>query len=261
MNLELEGRVAWVLGASSGIGRATAESLAREGCAVAVSARRAEVLDEVATNITSTGGRCLAVPVDVTDAASIDAGAEQVRARLGPVDILIANGGGPPAGAFVDLSESELNDAFSLTVASAWRLTKAVVPAMRAKRAGFIAFITSSSTQEVITGLLLSNSLRAAVVGLAKTLSKELGPDGIRVVCVAPGRIRTPRSDRLDGLRARRRGISIEELRDEAQANIPLRRYGKPDEIGDVIAFLASERAAYVTGISVLVDGGMLDSL
>ena len=229
---------------------------------MAVSARRPEPLDEAARDITrATQNRCLAVPLDVTDAAAIEEAARQVAVELGPVEVLVANAGGPPAGRFDDLREACLEEGFALVTASAWRLVKAVLPGMRSKGGGCIVFITSTSTHEVIPSLLLSNSLRRAVVGLAKTLSKELGPEGVRVLCVAPGSIATARSEDLLEARARESGKTVEKVRAESEAGVPLGRYGRPEEIGDVVAFLASARASYMTGVSVVVDGGLLDSV
>jgi 3-oxoacyl-[acyl-carrier protein] reductase len=262
VDLGLGGRVAWVLGASSGLGRACAAALAGEGAAVALSARRREPLEEAAAAIrTETGARCLAVALDVSDPDAVVAAHRDVVAHLGDVDILVANAGGPPPGTFAETDRDTLHRAFSLTVGSAWSLAKAVTPAMQRRGRGALVFLTSWSTKEVIEGLLLSNMMRAAVVGLAKTLSKELGPRGIRVVCVAPGKIDTPRLQALDEGAARRAGTPPAEIRAASEHGIPLRRYGAPRELGDVVAFLASDRASYVTGTSVVVDGGLLDSL
>jgi 3-oxoacyl-[acyl-carrier protein] reductase len=262
VDLKLQGKVAWVLGASSGLGRASAHSLAREGASVALSARRPEPLEEAAGHIArDTGAHCVSLPLDASDGDAIAGAAARVKAELGPVDVLLANAGGPPAGGFEDFADEGLYDAFALTTASAWRLTKAVLPDMRARGAGCVLYVTSSSTKEVIPGLLLSNMLRAAVVGMAKTLSKELGSEGIRVLCVAPGRIKTPRVDSLDAIHARRSGRSVDEVRAESESRIPLGRYGRPEEFGDVVAFLASERASYLTGTSVVVDGGLLNGV
>ena len=258
MELELEGRVAWVLGGSSGLGRAAATALAREGARVAISARNGEKLGSVAAEI---GGECTAVPVDVRDAEAIADGHAEVTERLGPVDILVANSGGPPAGGFDAHDDTSLHAAYELLIASAWRLTKAVLPSMLEKKGGVLLYVTSSSTYEPIPGLLLSNMMRPAVVAMAKTLSKELGPEGIRVMCVTPGRIATPRVESLDRGRAESAGRSLEEVRRASEASIPLQRYGEPPEFGDVVAFLASERAAYMTGTSVVVDGGLIGGL
>jgi 3-oxoacyl-[acyl-carrier protein] reductase len=260
MDLELHGKVAWVLGASSGLGRASATSLAHEGAAVALSARDEELLREASDALEQESrSRCLAVPLDVTDAAAIPAAAERITSELGPIDVLVANAGGPPAGSFTAFDDDALHAAFELTTASAWRLAHAVVPSMKERGSGVIIFITSSSTKEVVEGLLFSNMMRAAVVGMAKTMSKELGPDGIRVLCVAPGRIETPRVNALDELQAKSAGRTVDEVRASTWSKIPLGRYGDPREFGDVVAFLASERASYVTGTSVVVDGGLLN--
>jgi 3-oxoacyl-[acyl-carrier protein] reductase len=247
MDLELDGKVAWVLGGSSGLGRASAEAVAREGGLVAISARGETKLKQAASEIAAdTGAQCVAFPLDVTNADAITSVAAEISSELGPIDILVANAGGPPAGTFDDFGDDALHEAFELTAASAWRLTDAVIPAMRQRGAGVVIFITSSSSKEPISGLLLSNMMRPAVVGMAKTLSKELAGDGVRVVCVAPGRIETPRTQALG-----HSGVDA----------IPLGRLGQPPEIGDVVAFLASARASYITGVTVLVDGGASSGL
>lgn len=262
MDLELDDKVAWVLGASSGLGLASATSLAREGASVALSARGQEKLTEAAASIEEeTGNRSIAVPLDVTDVAGIRAASERISTEQGPIDILVANAGGPPPGSFTGFDDDALQAAFELTAASAWRLAHAVVPSMRKRGAGVIIFITSSSTKEVIPGLLFSNMLRPALMGMAKTMSKELGADGIRVLCVAPGRIETPRVDALDEVHARSSGRSVQEVREASSSKIPLGRYGEPREFGDVVAFLASRRASYMTGTSVVVDGGLLNGI
>jgi 3-oxoacyl-[acyl-carrier protein] reductase len=247
MNLGLSGKVAWVLGGSSGLGRACAEALADEGACVAISARDETRLREAASQIDSDGGgRCIAIPLDVTDVAAIGSAAAEVESQLGPIEILVANAGGPPSGSFDSFDDDALHRAFDLTAASAWRLVASVISPMKERGSGVILFITSSSTKEMIPGLLLSNMMRPAVVGMAKTLSKELGPHGVRVVCVAPARIETPRT------RALGHG---------GTESIPLGRLGRPQELGDVVAFLVSERASYVTGVTLLVDGGASNGL
>jgi 3-oxoacyl-[acyl-carrier protein] reductase len=262
MDLGLEGKVAWVLGASSGLGRATALALGREGARVAVSARREDLLKGVAMEIgTESGAEGLAVPCDVTDADAITTAAQRVSGELGPVDILVSNAGGPPPGPFDGLDDETLYGAFTLTAASAWRLAKAVVPDMQSRGSGCLIFLTSVSTKEMVPNLLLSNMMRAAVVGLAKTLSKELAPKGIRSLCVAPGRIETDRLKQLDEDASQRTGRSVEEIRKSIQANIPLGRYGDPEEFGNVVAFLASDKASYLNGVTVVVDGGLLNGI
>ena len=261
MDLGLEGRVAWVTGASAGLGRASALALAREGAHVAVSARRADALDEVVAAAEADGGRCVAVPVDVTDGDSVSEAATAVTKRLGPISILVGNAGGPPPGTFETTSEGTLRDAYELVTVAAWRLIEAVVPSMEERGQGCITFITSWGTKEPIPGLLPSNAVRPAVVGLVKTLATELGPRGIRLLCVAPGRIDTDRLRSVDAATAQRQGASAEEVAEASRARIPLRRYGTPEEFGRVVAFLSSDAASYVTGVTVAVDGGILSGL
>lgn len=256
MDLGLDDKIAWVLGASSGLGRATAAALAREGATVAVSARDPQRLAAAADDI---GG--YPYPLDVTDAAGIAATGTAIATELGPIDILVANAGGPPPGRIDQIDEETFYRAFELTTASAWRLVKAVLPGMQERGRGVLVFVTSWGTKEVIPPLLLSNTMRAAVVGFAKTLSKQLGSDGIRALCVAPGRFDTDRLRELDELAAASSGRTVEEVVAASHAQIPAGRYGRPSEFGDVVAFLASERASYINGITVTVDGGMIGSL
>jgi 3-oxoacyl-[acyl-carrier protein] reductase len=262
MDLRLSGKVAWVLGGSSGLGRGSAESLAWEGAAVAISARDPERLETAANEIREkTGGRVVAVPLDVSDGDAIAPAHERVVAELGEVDILVANAGGPTPGTFDTNDTDDLDAAFHLTLRSAWLLSKAVEPAMLDGGRGVIAFITSSSTKEPISGILLSNVFRPGVTGMAKTMATELGPHGIRVFCVAPGRIDTARVRNLDKVRADASGRSLEDVARESGAAIPLGRYGTIEEFGDVVAFMCSERASYVSGTTVVVDGGALHGL
>jgi 3-oxoacyl-[acyl-carrier protein] reductase len=262
MNLGLAGKVAWVTGGSSGLGRAAASSMAAEGAAVAISSRNEQDLKAAAVEISEqTGAPCMAVPLDVTDARAIPEAAGRISEELGAIDVLVSNAGGPPPGPFEAFDDEDMFGAFTLTTASAWRLTKAVLPVMRERGSGCLIYLTSGSTKEVIEGLLLSNMMRAAVVGMAKTLSKELGPHGIRALCVAPGRIHTKRLEQLDSNKAERTGRTVEDVRNEITAGIPLGRYGDPQEFGDAVAFLASERASYISGVSLVVDGGHLDGL
>lgn len=262
MDLELEDKVAWVIGASSGLGLASAWSLAREGTTVAISARRSDELRAHAAAIEKeTGARCLPVELDVTGPSAIEDAGRKVIEELGGIDICVANAGGPSPGTFDDLAEDQLRAAFDLTIASAWRLARVATASMKERRGGAMIFITSGSVKEPIANLLLSNMMRPAVTGMAKTLSKELGPLGIRVVCVAPGRIATDRVASLDRLAAEKSGRTPDEVTAASQSAIPLGRYGDPGEFGDVVAFVASARASYVTGSTVIVDGGALHGL
>ena len=262
MNLGLDNKVAWVLGGSSGLGRASATVLAQEGASVAISARDEVRLKAAAAEIDGVGsGTCIGVPLDVTDGAAIKQRATEIETELGGFDILVANAGGPPPGTFDDFDDDALNDAFTLTTASAWRVTKAVLPSMRTRGGGTIVYITSISTKEVLDRLLFSNMMRAAVVGMAKTLARELASDGIRVNCVAPGLHDTPRVQQLDEARAKAEGKPVEELRARVTASIPAGRLGDPLEFGNAVAFLASEAASFISGVSLTVDGGQLRSM
>jgi 3-oxoacyl-[acyl-carrier protein] reductase len=256
MDLGLKDKVAWVLGGSSGLGKASATVLAAEGARVAISARGEAKLSEVAEEI-----GCLAFPLDVSDGDALAATAAGIESELGGFDVLVANAGGPPPGRFDDFDEAALYDAFTLTTASAWRATKAVLPSMRSRGGGAIVYITSITTKEIVDGLLLSNMMRAAVVGMAKTLARELAADGIRVVCAAPGHHDTPRVQQLDAARAKAEDKPLEEIQQRMAASIPRGRLGDPMEFGNVVAFLASEAASFVSGVSLTVDGGQLRSM
>lgn len=201
------------------------------------------------------------VELDVSDPSGIEEAGRAIIEELGGIDICVSNAGGPTPGTFEDLDEDQLRAAVDLTLASAWRLAKVATPSMRTRGGGAIIFITSGSAKEPIGNLLLSNVLRPAVTGLAKTLSKELGPHGIRALCVAPGRIQTDRVAALDRLSGERSGRTAEEVAEASRSGIPLGRYGDPTEFGDVVAFVASPRAAYMTGSTVVVDGGSLHGL
>jgi 3-oxoacyl-[acyl-carrier protein] reductase len=258
----LDGKVAWVLGGSSGLGLASAKVLAQEGASLAISARDSDRLAGATTEIDQfSGGRCIGVPLDVTDGDALKAAAAMIESELGGFDILVANAGGPPSGTFDDFDDDALYDAFTLTTASAWRATKAVLESMRARGGGAIVYITSITTKEVVDRLLLSNMMRAAVVGLAKTLARELASDGIRVVCVAPGHHDTPRVQQLDAARAQAEDMPIEAIRARTAASIPAGRLGDPIEFGNAVAFLASDAASYISGVSLTVDGGQLRSM
>lgn len=257
MDTGLEGKVAWVTGASAGLGLGSARSLVREGARVAISARDTDKLQRAADGIGA-----LAVPCDVSKPEDVTAAARRVAAELGSVDVLVSNpGSGPPPRHFVDVDDATMRSAFELLVASAWNLTKAVLPGMLERESGVIVYVTSASTKEVLGNLLLSNMMRPAVVGMAKTLSKEVGASGVRVLCAAPGRHATDRVDFLDRSIAEAAGRDLAEVQATSAERIALRRYGEPDEFGDLVAFLASDRASFLTGITVVADGGGLDGL
>jgi len=247
MDLGLRGRTAIVCGASSGLGLATSASLAEEGANVAMFARRRDELEREANRLGA-----LAVRGDVTNRADLERLVERTVEAFGGIDVLVWNSGGPPAGKAADIDDDALESAFELLLQPAVRLVGLCLPHLERSAAGRIVCITSVAAKEPTGNLALSNTLRPGVVGFAKSLSRELGPKGITVNCVAPGRIETPRMTELYGPD----GPSPDEL-----AQIPLGRIGSPREFGDVVCFLASDRAAYVTGTTVLVDGGISRSL
>jgi 3-oxoacyl-[acyl-carrier protein] reductase len=242
VDLGLTGRTAIVCGASSGLGLASAEALAGEGANVAMFSRRRDLLQREAERIGA-----LAVRGDVTSAADLERLVERTLDAFGGIDVVVWNGGGPPPGTAADITDETLDDAFALLLSPPIRLVRLCLPHLERSPAGRVLCITSTAVIEPVPHLALSNTLRPGVTGWAKTLSRELGPKGITVNCVAPGRIDTPRMQELYG----ESGPGPEVI-----DQIPLGRLGTPREFGDVVCFLASDRASYVSGTTVLVDGG-----
>ena len=246
MDLGLKGRTALICGASSGLGLASAEALAGEGANVTMFARRRDVLEREADRIGA-----LAVRGDVSLPQDLERVVATTLEAFGGIDILVWNSGGPPAGTGTEVTPDSLEQAVELMVMPAVRLVGSCLPHLERSEGGRILAITSLAAKEPTAHLALSNALRPAVTGWLKTLATELGPRGITVNCVAPGRIATPRLEYL----------YPEGPTEDQVADIPLRRWGEPREFGDVVCFLASERARYVSGQTIVVDGGLQRAL
>ncbi|HSL00470.1 MAG TPA: SDR family oxidoreductase [Rubrobacteraceae bacterium] len=255
MELNLEGRSFVVGGASSGLGRAVAEQLVAEGASILLVARDADVLQEVANEL---GERAHPCPADVSHPSGVDKAAAVAVDRLGALDGVLVNAGGPPFGPALELTDEQWLDAFHLLIGGPVRLLRSVVPHMN--EGASVLFITSTSVREPIAGLDSSNVLRPGVAALVKCLARELGPR-IRVNSVAPGRIDTARSRSLDESRATDSGVTVEEQRRKVSEGIPLGRYGDPEELGRAAAFLLSPAASYITGVSLQVDGGLVSAI
>jgi 3-oxoacyl-[acyl-carrier protein] reductase len=258
MDLGLKDRVALVAASSQGIGRATAEAFAAEGCRVAMCARNAANLEAAAENIRRRyDAEVLAHAFDVSDPAAVGGFVARVMERFGSVDICVANAGGPPAKGFLAATLEEWQCALELNFLSAVYLAREVIPHMPRKRWGRIVTLTSITTKQPVTDLVLSNAVRAAVLGLVKSLANEFGKDGILVNNVAPGFTATDRLKELARARASVSGKSEQQIVDGWGADAPLERLGEPREVAETIVWLASERASYITGQTLLVDGGM----
>jgi 3-oxoacyl-[acyl-carrier protein] reductase len=262
VDLGLTGKVAMVAGASRGLGYAVARRLAIEGARVSILSRRREDICAAATRIREeTGREVVAVAGDVASADAIEAWHAATRQQWGGVDLLFTNSGGPPPGGALAFDDDGWRRAFDLLLLSVVRLTRMVVPSLRARGGGAILMGTSSSVKEPIPSLALSTVLRAGVSAFAKSLAVELAPERIRVNQLVPGRIDTDRVREIDEANGKKVGISAAEQRTRAVAAIPLGRYGAPDEFGAAAAFLLSDAASYITGATLQVDGGLLRSI
>jgi 3-oxoacyl-[acyl-carrier protein] reductase len=262
MDTGLTGRIALVSGASRGLGRAAAAALAAEGARVAIVARQEAMLTEAAASIArETGSEVVPIVCDVSKAAEAREAVRRTARQFGGLDVLVTNAGGPRAGTFDTLGEDDWLQAVDLTLMSVVRMSMEAVPLMRKRGGGRIIHITSVSVKQPVDNLMLSNSLRPAVVGFAKSLATELASDKILVNCVAPGYTRTDRVIELTRAIASREGTAADVVEQRLVAQIPMRRLGEPHELASLIVFLASQRASYITGTTLQVDGGYVRSL
>ena len=262
MDFGIKGKTAFVAAGSKGLGRAIAEELAAEGVDLFLCARGKESLMQTRDEIAQRSGvRVEAMPADVAREKEARDVVREAIARFGKIDILVTNAGGPPSGKFESLTPEMWSAAVDLTLMSVVNLTREVVPGMKERRWGRIINVTSIAVKQPVDGLMLSNSLRAAVTGFAKTLSNEVAGFGITVNNILPGYTRTERIDQLAQAAATREGITTEAAAARWESEIPAGRLGEPREFGAVAAFLASERASFVTGTSIPVDGGWIKGL
>ncbi len=262
MLLGLQDRVAVVMGGSSGLGLAVARELCRQQARVVIAARSEGALQEAAEEVRrETGGQILAVPADATQAEAVQRLVEETLERWGRVDIALANSGGPPSGSFESVSIEQFEHAVQLNLLSTVYLAKAVTPHMKQNRWGRFIALTSLTVKQPLRGMVLSNTARAGVVGLVKSMATELAPFNVLCNVVAPGWTRTARVEELVAQRADREGRQPEEILREIEDGIPMGRMGRPEELADLVVFLASERASYITGTTIQVDGGRVQGL
>jgi len=261
MELGIRGRTALVLGGGGGLGGAIAHVLATEGVGIAVADIEAAAVKRSVDQIEAKGGEALGLVWDISDLTAVDKNVSAIEGRFGPVDVLVNITGGPPPTPAAGQEPNLWSKHFGAMVLSVIAITDRVLPNMKARGWGRIITSTSSGVVAPIPNLGLSNSLRLALVGWSKTLAREVARDGITANIVLPGRIATDRIRFLDEAKAKREGRSVEAVTDESTGSIPIGRYGNPEEYADAVAFLASNRASYITGSVIRVDGGLIASI
>ncbi|KAA0546621.1 SDR family oxidoreductase [Bacillus sp. BGMRC 2118] len=261
MELNLQGKTALIAASSQGLGKAIAEQFVREGMNVVISSRNEEKLNHVTEQLNKIGpGRAVYQVADLSNYEDIKGLVKRAIDEFGQINVLINNAGGPPTGTIESISDEKWQGAFELNLLSYIRLIRESLPYLK-KQGGRIINIASSSVKEPIPGLLLSNTFRTGIVGLSKTLATELAPYNILINTVSPGRIATERIEQLDNITARNNGLTREEVEAKVKTNIPLGRYGEPEEFAKVVTFLVSEANGYMTGSTFLVDGGLVKSI
>lgn len=262
MDLGLNNKVALVAAASRGLGRAVAQELAAEGARLIICSRRTETIERVANDIKgATGTEVIGVPTDVSNSSDVARLVSSGIERFGRIDILVTNAGGPPAGQFETFTIDQWEEATRLLLHSAVELARHVLPGMKERGWGRILNITSIAVKQPVDNLILSNSLRAAVTGFARTLANEVASSGVTVNNIMPGYTRTERVEELARMMAEKQGITPDEFIARWEKEIPMRRIGEPREFAALAAFLVSERASYITGVSIPVDGGWIKGL
>ena len=262
MDLGLRGKVSLVCAASRGLGRAIADELAAEGSSLVICSRKKDEIDRVAEEISQRSSvKVVGVAADVSVPTDVDTLVQQCMASFGHVDVLVTNAGGPPGGRFEAHDQDVWRRTFDLTLASVLNTVRGILPSMKERRWGRIINVTSIAAKQPVDGLILSNAMRAAVTGFARTLANEVATDGITVNNILPGYTRTERVEQLAESTARSSGKSSESVRAVWEEQIPMKRLGEPPEFAALAAFLASDRASYITGQSIAVDGGWIRSL
>ena len=259
MNLEIAGRVAMIAAGSKGLGKACAKALMQEGVKVSICARNQEELKQTASELSELG-EIITFVADVSSLQQIEAWHKDTVSKLGAVDILVTNTGGPAVSKFMSLTDEQWHSGVESTLMNVVRLSRLVIPGMLQKKWGKIIHLTSLVAKQPREELTISSTLRAGISGLTKTMANEFGAHGITVNSILTGHIMTDRQLHLAEIKCKERGITREQYFEEQSAQIPMKRIGEPREVGEVVAFLASERASYLTGVSLQIDGGLIKS-